>query len=147
MKRCARLLLRLYPGRWRRRYEDEYAALLDDLELRLTDLLDMVLHACLAHVRLRATGLQQLVAVVLFFAIEVHAISTGVTENIFWIPDGVLSSALLLAVVTSIGIAIRPVVLWAGRRVAAASARVGSATARRRRDDVREVGGDPFTTR
>lgn len=42
MRRLLCFLVRLYPSRWRERYGEEFTALLEDLELRLTDLFDVL---------------------------------------------------------------------------------------------------------
>ncbi len=50
------LLIGLYPARWRARYGDEFAAILDDRPLGPFDVADIVLGALDAQLRLRGTG-------------------------------------------------------------------------------------------
>ena len=50
------LLLRLYPGRWRARYGDEFAALLAERPLGPFDVADLLLGALDAHLHLRGLG-------------------------------------------------------------------------------------------
>jgi hypothetical protein len=49
-------LLRLYPARWRARYDDEFAALLEERSLGPFDVADIVLGALDAHLHLRGLG-------------------------------------------------------------------------------------------
>jgi len=50
------LLLRLYPARWRDRYGDEFAAILESRPLGPFDVADVVLGALDAHLHLRGLG-------------------------------------------------------------------------------------------
>ena len=50
------LLLRLYPARWRARYGDEFAALLEERPLGPFDVADVLLGAIDAHLHLRGLG-------------------------------------------------------------------------------------------
>ena len=50
------LLLRLYPARWRARYGDEFAAVLDERPLGPFDVADILLGALDAHLHLRGLG-------------------------------------------------------------------------------------------
>lgn len=50
------LLLRLYPPRWRARYGDEFAAVLEDRPLGPFDVADVLLGALDAHLHLRGLG-------------------------------------------------------------------------------------------
>jgi hypothetical protein len=50
------LLLRLYPARWRARYGDEFAAVLEDRPLGPFDVADVLLGALDAHLHLRVLG-------------------------------------------------------------------------------------------
>lgn len=50
------LLLRLYPVRWRARYGDEFAAVLEDRPLGPFDVADVLLGALDAHLHLRGLG-------------------------------------------------------------------------------------------
>ncbi len=49
-------LIRLYPGQWRERYGDEFAAILDERPLGPFDVADIVLGALDAHLHLRGLG-------------------------------------------------------------------------------------------
>ena len=50
------LLLRLYPARWRERYGDEFAAVLEERPLGPFDVADVLLGALDAHLHLRGLG-------------------------------------------------------------------------------------------
>ena len=50
------LLIRLYPSRWRERYGDELAAILDDRPVGPFDAADLLLGALDAHMHLRGVG-------------------------------------------------------------------------------------------
>ena len=50
------LILRLYPARWRARYGDEFAAVLEERPLGPFDVADVVLGALDAHLHLRGLG-------------------------------------------------------------------------------------------
>ncbi len=50
------LLLRCYPARWRARYGDEFAAVLEERPLGPFDVADVLLGALDAHLHLRGLG-------------------------------------------------------------------------------------------
>ena len=50
------LLLRLYPARWRARYGDEFATVLEERPLGPFDVADVLLGALDAHLHLRGLG-------------------------------------------------------------------------------------------
>ncbi len=56
MRPMIALLLRLYPARWRARYGDEFAAVLDERPLGPFDVADVLLGALDAHLHLRGLG-------------------------------------------------------------------------------------------
>src|SRR5689334_880090 len=56
MRPVIALLLRLYPARWRARYGDEFAAVLQERPLGPFDVADVVLGALDAHLHLRGLG-------------------------------------------------------------------------------------------
>ncbi len=56
MRPLIALLLRLYPARWRARYGDEFAAVLDERPLGPFDVADILLGALDAHLHLRGIG-------------------------------------------------------------------------------------------
>ena len=51
MKRLLRLAARLYPSAWRSRYGDEFAALLDDVDARWRDVLNVLTGALTMQIR------------------------------------------------------------------------------------------------
>lgn len=114
-----RLLLALYPRAWRERYGAEFEELLEQLDLRPGDLAGVVVQAGAAHLRLRARGLQQSVALVLFAIAEYTAVVSGYTVNIFWTPEALGSALLLLVSVGSLALAMGPVLARTARRMTA----------------------------
>jgi hypothetical protein len=50
------LLIRLYPARWRARYGDEFAVVLEERPLGPFDVADVLLGALDAHLHLRSLG-------------------------------------------------------------------------------------------
>ena len=56
MRPVIALLLRLYPARWRARYGDEFAAVLEERPLGPFDVADVLLGALDAHLHLRGVG-------------------------------------------------------------------------------------------
>ena len=56
MRPMINLLLRLYPARWRARYGDEFAAVLEERPLGPFDVADVLLGALDAHLHLRGLG-------------------------------------------------------------------------------------------
>jgi hypothetical protein len=56
MRPLIALLLRLYPARWRARYGDEFAAVLEERPLGPFDVADVLLGALDAHLHLRGLG-------------------------------------------------------------------------------------------
>ena len=56
MRPIINLLLRCYPARWRARYGDEFAAVLDERPLGPFDVADVLLGALDAHLHLRGLG-------------------------------------------------------------------------------------------
>ena len=56
MRPMIALMLRLYPARWRARYGDEFAAVLDERPLGPFDVADVLLGALDAHLHLRGLG-------------------------------------------------------------------------------------------
>src|SRR3990170_4587919 len=56
MRPMIALLLRLYPARWRDRYGDEFAAVLEERPLGPFDVADVLLGALDAHLHLRGLG-------------------------------------------------------------------------------------------
>jgi hypothetical protein len=56
IRRTTALLLRLYPVRWRDRYGDEFAAVLEERPLGPFDVADVLLGALDAHLHLRGLG-------------------------------------------------------------------------------------------
>ena len=56
MRPMIALVLRLYPARWRARYGDEFAAVLEERPLGPFDVADVLLGALDAHLHLRGLG-------------------------------------------------------------------------------------------
>lgn len=62
MKRLARWLVRLYPRRWRRRYGQEFDALLEDVNLTWRDIFGLALSAL--EMRMKSTTVPRIVDLV-----------------------------------------------------------------------------------
>jgi hypothetical protein len=124
MNKGRKWLLRLYPRAWRNRYEDEFAALLEQCPFSLSDLLDIFVGAIDAHLhphvprgemlqggpllmvqRLRRAILIGLCASIAFFVAGVAFEETTTTAR-FVEMTGYLSRYYPVFTVTSYGIAI-----------------------------------------
>ena len=92
-----RLLLALHPRAWRRRYGEEFRALLEDQPLTAAVVLDVLLNAVRQHAAAHQAALGVLVALVLSVVVEVLAIRAHLTDNILW-PPTTGPRALALAV-------------------------------------------------
>lgn len=147
MRPIIALLLRLYPARWRARYGDEFAAVLEERPLGPFDVADVLLGALDAHLHLRGLGAASLhqrgfamslriggyAAIVggllWFIVLAWNAINDGAETEATWI--GLL---LLAAVVTTL-VALTglsafqarryPVLIWAAFAIPAAGAVIG----------------------
>jgi hypothetical protein len=93
-----RLVVAVYPKAWRRRYGDEFSALLEDRGLTPHVVLDVLVHAVAMHARLRTVVALSVPAVALSACVEALAVNRGVTENILWAPTSPLRALALLAV-------------------------------------------------
>jgi hypothetical protein len=92
-----RLLVALYPGKWREEFGGEFAALLEDTQLTPRAVFDVVaqagkLHAA-SHRRLAAV----LAGLLWSGCAEYLAVRAGLTANILWAPT-TAARALALAV-------------------------------------------------
>ncbi len=90
------LLLRLYPSRWRARYGDEFAALLEERPLGPFDVADVLLGALDAHRHLRGLGAASLHAKGFAMSLRIGgyaAIAGGFTWLIAMVGSAVLPDA------------------------------------------------------
>jgi hypothetical protein len=109
------LLLRLYPARWRARYGDEFAELLEERPLGPFDVADVLLGALDAHLHLRGLGAASQHAKGFPMSLRIGGYA-AIVGGILWfvalagnaINDGADSSASVLGVVllTSIVVAV-----------------------------------------
>ena len=89
------LLLALHPRAWRRRYGDEFRALLEASPLTLAVVLDVLLHAVRQHARAHPATGRILGAVAVTVLVEVGAVHEHLTDNILWPPTTVLRALAL----------------------------------------------------
>jgi hypothetical protein len=141
------LLLRLYPARWRARYGDEFAAVLEERPLGPFDVADILLGALDAHLHLRGLGAapqhQRGFAMSLriggyaaivggllwFIALAFNAINAGADSGAWWIGI-VIVIATVMTLVALIGLSTfqarrHPVLTWAAFAIPAAGAVIG----------------------
>lgn len=92
-----RLLVALYPGRWRQEFGEEFAALLDDTRLTPGAVLDVVVQAG----RLQAEShrrLALLIGSLLWSAcVEYFSVHARLTANIAWAPTTPMRALALAA--------------------------------------------------
>ena len=81
-----RLLLALHPRRWRERYGEEYAALLEDSALSPAVLADVLAHCAKLHAGAHRRLLALSAAVALSVLGEVLARTGHLSDNILWAP-------------------------------------------------------------
>lgn len=105
------LVLKMYPRAWRERYEDEFRALLEDTGCSPRIVANVAWGALRMQLRHRHAVLTTALFLAGFALLEAVALRTGVTENIFWRPDGPASLALLVGVVGCLLMVLRPA--WA----------------------------------
>ncbi|WP_322759116.1 hypothetical protein [Frankia sp. Cr2] len=105
-----RLLLAMHPRRWRARYGEEFAALLDDTGLSVAVILDVLHHAIGLQLRARPLLVRVAAAVCTTAAIEIIAVRTGLTDNILWAPSTALRALALVAALTPGALLASPVV-------------------------------------
>lgn len=82
-----RALLRCYPRRWRARYGEEFAALLEERSLGPFDVIDVLLGALDAHLHLRGLGAAAVATLVLV---------PTMTGSISIVPEAVASIAFVV---------------------------------------------------
>ncbi len=108
------LVRRLFPGPWRRRYGDEFEALLDDTGATLGVVADVVRLALRLRVSTHRRGLWRLAAAAGFVLAEWLA-STGYSDNVLWVPRSLVGGGLLAAAVGCFAVAVGPTAVRAGR--------------------------------
>ena len=91
-----RLLLALYPRVWRRRYGEEFRALLETTPLTARTLLDVLRNAARQHTRAHGPVIGLLTALSLSCLVEVVAMNAHLTANILWPPTTALRTVALL---------------------------------------------------
>ena len=139
-----RLLLRLYPARWRLRYGEEFALILEDRPLGPFDVADVLLGALDAHLHLRGAraasdhgkgfamtlrigGYAAIVGGLLWFIVLAgNAMNAGADPGAFWI-GFVLIAAIVTTLVALVGLSAfqarrDPVLSWAAFAVPAIGA-------------------------
>jgi hypothetical protein len=135
MRPMIALVLRLYPARWRARYGDEFAAVLEERPLGPFDVADVLLGALDAHLHLRGLGAASqhakgfamslriggyaaiLGGVLWFVALAGNAINDG-AESGAQVLGWVLVAATILTLVALVGLSAfqarrHPVLVWA----------------------------------
>lgn len=105
--RSGRMLVRLYPRRWRGRYGPEFAALLADTPLTPAVIVDVARHPAGEHVSARP---------LVFALLDGAAVLGGITRNILWAPTTPLRALVLAVTVTPLIAALTTIV--ARRRTA-----------------------------
>jgi hypothetical protein len=110
-----RLLVTLYPKKWRTTFGDEFAALLEDTRLTPRAVVDVVASAGRVHAAShRRLGL--VVASLLWSGVmEYFSVRAGLTANVLWVPS---TPARALALAATIG-------PWLGFAGAIAARRLG----------------------
>lgn len=92
------LLIALHPRRWRRRYGEEYRALLESAPLTVAIVLDVLRNAGRLHLAAHPALVTIPAAVALSAAGETIAVQGHYSDNILWIPADPLKAVLLAAV-------------------------------------------------
>ncbi|EFC82188.1 hypothetical protein [Parafrankia sp. EUN1f] len=95
-----RSLLALCPRRWRERYGDEFAALLQDTPLTFAVVIDVLRLAVGLHLRARPRLTHIAAAVLATAAMEAAAVRAELTDNILWAPTTPLRALALVATLT-----------------------------------------------
>lgn len=94
-----RLLVALHPRAWRCRYGDEFAVLLDETRLTPLAIVDVLVSAARAHVRVRSGAALLVCALVVSGFFEEVSYRAGLTANILWAPTNPLRGVGLAATV------------------------------------------------
>jgi len=92
-----RLLVRLYPRRWRDDYGEGFARLLDETPLSAGIVVDCVRGAGTAHLRGHPLAAAIGVSAIWFMVAQVLALRSGVTANLVWAPTSPARSLMLLS--------------------------------------------------
>ncbi len=100
-----RFLLALCPRRWRARYGDEFAALLQDTSLTLAVVVDVLRLVVGLRLRARPWLTRITGAVLATAAVEAVSVRAGLTDNILWTPATPLRALALAAVLTPTALA------------------------------------------
>lgn len=104
--RSGRMLVRLYPRRWRGRYGPEFAALLADTPLTPAVIVDVARHPAGEHVSARPL----VTALLVFALLDGAAVLGGITRNILWAPTTPLRALVLAVTVTPLIAALTTIV-------------------------------------
>lgn len=91
-----RLLVAMHPRDWRRRYGEEFTALLEDTRLTPAAVADVVAHSVRLHVRAHLTTVLVVAAALLSTAGEVATRRAGLSANILWAPTNEVRALALL---------------------------------------------------
>ena len=110
-----RLLVTLYPRKWRATFGDEFAALLEDTRLTPRAVLDVAVQAGKLHLVARRRLALVLGAALWSAGMEAIAVHDHLTANILWAPTNLAGSIMLLATV----------IPWSAMAGAALARRVG----------------------
>ncbi|MEV7626546.1 hypothetical protein [Actinoplanes sp. NPDC089786] len=94
-----RLLVALHPPAWRRRYGDEFAALLDDTRLTPRAMADVVANAARLRCDAHTEGLLIVAALAVATVSRVIAHREGFAVNVLWVPATVLGALTLAGAV------------------------------------------------
>jgi len=92
-----RLVVRLYPRRWRNVHGEGLAELLEQTQLSVGVVVDCVRGAGDAHMRTRRPPLAVVLAVLWFELAEMIAIRTGVIANVLWAPTSAVRGLALVS--------------------------------------------------
>jgi hypothetical protein len=114
----ARVLVRLYPRRWRDVHAAEFTALLEDTPLTPFAVADVIRHGFLEQLRVRANLARVVGALLAFGLCEAIAVRYGITDNILWAPTTPLRA-------TALAITLAPLVSVAGFYASRLRAKVG----------------------
>jgi hypothetical protein len=98
-----RLLVALHPKRWRQRYGEEFAALLEESQLTPRCVLDVIAHAAKLRARSHPRSLLLVSAMIASGCCEVVSLHAGLTANILWAPTNPLRALALFATLAPLG--------------------------------------------
>jgi hypothetical protein len=110
-----RALVALHPREWRRRYGEEFAALLEDTRLTRSAVINVATHAAKLQIRAHTEGALMVAALAVSTISRITAHNAGFAVNILWAPTTALRALTLLgAVGPFVGLTVR---CWVRRRV------------------------------